>query len=248
MTRIIRALGIVVPVRDEEVLLGGCLDALRAAVRVLRCAADPMATAAVDVVVVLDGCTDRSADVVAGYPRVRAVEIVAGGVGQARAAGFQAVLETADVPVSELWLATTDADSRVPADWLTHQVQLAQAGADVVLGTVDVLDWSEHPPHVEARWRASYHPYDGHSHVHGANAGFVADAYVAAGGFRDLDRDEDVALAAALAHRRVVKTPDIPVVTSARSAGRARGGFADHLLDLSCQASQGMGSTKLELT
>ncbi len=247
MTRVVRAIGVVVPVRDEEVLLGSCLDGLAMAVAALDGVIEG-ADLPVDIVVVLDGCTDGSGEVAAKYPGVRTLDVAAGGVGPARAAGFRQVLAASRVARSELWLATTDADSRVPVDWLTHQVQLARDGADVVLGTVDVLDWSEHPAHVEARWRASYRPYDGHSHVHGANVGFGAEAYVAAGGFSDLDRDEDVALAAALAHRRVVKTPDIPVVTSARSAGRASGGFADHLLDLSRQASQGIGSTKLELT
>ena len=59
-----------------------------------------------------------------------------------------------------------------------------------------------------------------------------ADAYVGVGGFPSLDRDEDVALVAALAHRRVVRTGAIPVVTSARLRSRTGGGFADHLASL----------------
>ena len=33
----------------------------------------------------------------------------------------------------QVWIANTDADSRVPADWLTHQLDCAHDGADVVL-------------------------------------------------------------------------------------------------------------------
>jgi hypothetical protein len=128
-----------------------------------------------------------------------------------------------------------------------------------VLGTVDVRDWSGHPPGVEGRWRASYDPRDGHRHVHGANAGARADAYLEVGGFADVDRDEDVALAAALRHRRVVRTGSEPVVTSARNRGRAPDGFAGHLAGLGrlagglgprvqCAGSQGSGSTSAELT
>jgi hypothetical protein len=62
--------------------------------------------------------------------------------------------------------------------------------------------------------------------------GLRADAYLEAGGFATLERDEDVALVAALAHRPVVRTGAIPVVTSARTAGRAGGGFADFLAGL----------------
>jgi hypothetical protein len=131
-----------------------------------------------------------------------------------------------------LWLASTDADSRVPEDWLTRQVALAESGAEVVLGTVTVDDWSDHPPHVAQRWRSAYNGRDGHQHVHGANVGCRADAYLAAGGFPALSSDEDVALLTALAGRSIVATGSIPVVTSARRVSRAIGGFASFLVGL----------------
>ena len=102
----------------------------------------------------------------------------------------------------------------------------------MVLGTVDVDDWSPHPAHIQRRWRAFYRPSAGHGHVHGANVGLRADAYLDAGGFASLDRDEDVTLVALLAHRRVARTASIPVLTSARRSGRASGGFADHIAGL----------------
>ena len=74
-------------------------------------------------------------------------------------------------------------------------------------------------------------PGDGHLHVHGANLGMVAEAYVAAGGVPPLALAEDHALVAALRARgsRLVATGRIPVVTSGRRESRTVGGFADHL-------------------
>lgn len=227
MTPRLRAVGVVVPARDEQGLLPGALGALDTASAAVRGLG-----VAVQIVVVADSCTDRTADV-ASAAGVPVIEVAVGAVGMARAAGFRHLLARPNrAPLDRLWLATTDADSRVPPDWLLTQLALAEAGADLVVGTVEVDDWSAHPPDVEARWRAGYDGHDGHGHVHGANVGARADAYVEVGGFPSLDRDEDVALVAALAHRRVVRTGAIPVVTSARLRSRTGGGFADHLASL----------------
>ena len=70
-----------------------------------------------------------------------------------------------------------------------------------------------------------------HPHVHGANLGVRADAYLAVGGFDDLDLHEDHVLAARLreAGRPVVTTSLDPVVTSHRLQGRIDGGVATDL-------------------
>lgn len=229
MTPAVLAVGVVVPARDEQELLPGALAALQVAT-------DAVARrgVAVDLLVVADSCTDGTVEV-ARAAGVRVLEVRAGAVGPARATGLRHLLgRLRSVPTHRVWLATTDADSRVPPHWLLGHLELADTGADLVVGTVEVDDWSAHPPYVEARWRAGYDQRDGHGHVHGANVGTRADAYLAVGGFPSLDRDEDVALVAALAHRRVVRTGTIPVITSARprSRSRAAGGFADHLAGL----------------
>jgi glycosyltransferase involved in cell wall biosynthesis len=248
VTRPVAAVAVVVPAHDEEALLPAALAALDRAVTALASAGGP----AVDLLVVADACADSTA-AVARAAGVRVLEADLRSVGRARAAGFaDALAREPGVPRDRFWLATTDADSVVPTGWLTHQLALADRGADLVLGTVDVVDWEHHPPHVERRWRASYDPRDGHRHVHGANAGARADAYLAVGGFAAVERQEDVALAAALRHRRVVRTGAEPVLTSARRAGRAPGGFAGHLRRLAAPAqwggSQGSGSTSAEFT
>jgi glycosyltransferase involved in cell wall biosynthesis len=222
-----RAVGVVVPAHDEQELLPRCLDAL--AVAAARVAAD----VAVQVVIALDACSDGSAAVVAARPWIESVTIAAASVGAARRAGVEAVLaRTLAVPRELLWLATTDADSIVPADWLERQLGFATAGWEVVVGTVEVDDFSAHAVEVATRWHRSYRPVTDHGHVHGANLGCTAAAYVDAGGWSAIDCGEDVALVAALAHRRMLRTPLLPVITSGRDDPRAMGGFGDHLRGL----------------
>ena len=222
----ITAIGVVVPAHDEQALLPACLAALRVAARHPALRGIP-----VHLVPVLDACSDDSGAAAPG-----AIEVTARNVGVARAAGFAEVLRReAGRPAAGLWLATTDADSTVPPDWLAVQVGLAVAGADVVAGTVRVRDWSEQPVAVRARFAGTYGtPRTGHRHVHGANLGLSAPAYLGAGSMPPLPLGEDQALVDALRAqvRRVVATDRIPVVTSARRESRTVGGFADHLRHL----------------
>ena len=222
----IGSIGVVVPVRNEEALLGKCLQSLESAARAVP--------VPVQVVVVLDSCTDTSADVVArsGLTRVTALSVDAGNVGVARAAGMAELLSGRDP--GRLWLATTDADGTVPTHWLSRQLEYAADGADVVVGTVQVRDWEQHTSRVITRFSRLYASAGsaGHPHVHGANLGFRASMYVQAGGFAGLGVAEDHALVSACTAQGAVirRVADLAVTTSARRQGRAAGGFA-HLLD-----------------
>jgi glycosyltransferase involved in cell wall biosynthesis len=221
----IERVGVVIPVHNEEELLGACLYAVTVATQSVD--------VPVHVVVALDRCTDRSRLIALNTPGVHIVQVDAGNVGYARAAGTEAVLRWAGTARRDtLWLATTDGDSVVPADWLRRQLAFAAAGWEVVVGTVAVSDWDEHPEHVRPRWEASYEPVDHHPHVHGANFGCVAACYLDAGGWLPLAADEDVALLAALRDHRILRTAAIPVITSARRDPRAAGGFGDTLRQL----------------
>ena len=75
-------------------------------------------------------------------------------------------------------------------------------------------------------WRATRVPGRPNGHVHGANLGVRADAYLRAGGFPDRPAHEDVDLVAALvaSGARVVATDACDVLTSGRLVGRAPGG------------------------
>jgi glycosyltransferase involved in cell wall biosynthesis len=222
----IAEIGVVIPARNEEVLLPACLDALELAIAAV-------APVPVTVVVVLDACTDASADVVAARPWAQPLSIEACNVGRARRAGAAEILDRYQGgALDDLWLANTDADSTVPSDWLSGQLKLAADGWEVVVGTVAVEDWSDHQASVPDSWRAGYRATEQHPHIHGANLSFTAAAYVDVDGWPTLPVHEDAALIKRLAARGVVSTATLPVVTSARRDPRAAGGFGDTLSTL----------------
>ena len=222
------AVAVVVPARDEEDLLPGCLDAVAAAVDALR-AAHPLVRT--QVLVVLDACRDGSAQVVHDRDDVVALTTLAGCVGVARSEGVEAAAAwAAGVGARSLWVASTDADSVVPAHWLTAHLDWAADGLGLVVGTVEPRPGDLSPAALSA-WHQRHTTVDGHDHVHGANLGFTLAAYRSAGGFPRLPTHEDVGLVTAMRQAGVpsLATGAVPVVTSGRRAGRAPGGFADYL-------------------
>jgi hypothetical protein len=86
--------------------------------------------------------------------------------------------------------------------------------------------------------------------VHGANLGLTPDAYRATGGFPPRATGEDVALVAALDRTglRVLRDRAHPVVTSARTEGRAPDGFAAHLRGLARYVIPGTPGTTVAVT
>ena len=228
---------IVVPVRDEEVLLPRCLTALTTAIDALG-ALPETERPRVCVLLVLDRCTDRSARVAARWADFSCRAIDAGAVGAARRDGIGQALgpllrsrTDAAASASQVWIATTDADSAVPPNWLVTQLAFARNGTELVLGTVQPDD--DLAAHELLRWEALHTIGEGHPHVHGANLGVRADRYLDAGEFAPVDRDEDVLLVAALRSLGVneARTALIPVLTSGRRVGRSPAGFAGYLRD-----------------
>lgn len=228
---VIDAVAVVIPAHNEAAHFPRCLAAIDTAFARLLPAVRRHA------VVVLDACSDDSAAIAARWrDPTRAVHAVAHRqVGAARAAGVQLALAAfMDLAPAQIWLATTDADSVVPADWLSEQLALASTGIEVVAGTIKVDDWHGYPPAFGAqfaRWYAAHGTPDHHAHVHGANLGVRADAYLAAGGFAARETGEDHALWNALSTRHRIATRRIPVTTSARRRGRAPAGFSRFLAD-----------------
>jgi glycosyltransferase involved in cell wall biosynthesis len=229
---VIRSFGVVVPAHNEEALLPSCLASLRRAARAVR-------GTPVHLVVVADASRDQT-DRVARRGGAAVVTTDARSVGAARAAGVREVLRrTAHLDPADVWLATTDADTLVPPCWLRDQARYANRGWDAVAGTIRVADWSGRNPGTRALFHRRYSGGTGaHSHVHGANLGFRASAYLRAGGFPAVPTGEDHALVAALAATgsRILRTRALTVVTSARRDARAPPGFGDYLAGLDAEA------------
>ena len=222
---------VVVPANDEEELLPRTLSTLDAAVAELRRARPAIA---VDVTLVLDACTDGSRDVARRHADVRLVEVGCRNVGAARAQGVASATDW--VPATERgrhWVANTDADCAVPADWLVRQAILADAGVDLVTGTVEP-DHHDLDPAVLARWRSLHQLREGHHHVHGANLGVRLSSYVECGGFEALVLHEDVGLVERVraSGGTCVASDALHLRTSGRMRGRAPGGFAHFLSEL----------------
>jgi glycosyltransferase involved in cell wall biosynthesis len=218
-------IGVVIPVHDEEKVLADCLEAVRWA------AMDPLLDAEpVEIVVVLDACADRSAAIAIQH-KAQIVSLNARCVGAARALGASLALD-----YGARWIAFTDADTIVPANWLSAQLDLY---ADATCGQVSIEDWSGYPSAVRERYLRDY-SMDAR-HIHGANLGISAAAYRAAGGFTALQLGEDAALVSSLLERKgdVRFAGPARVSTSARWESTIEGGFASMLRGLREQCIAG---------
>lgn len=222
-------IAIIVPAHNEERLVARCIESLCSAASHAALRGE-----AVEILVVMDDCTDGTAAVVDAWP-VQSLAVSHCNVGMTRAAGAQYMIER-----GARWLAFTDADTVVPAHWLADQLRF---GTDAVCGTVRVDDWAVHPDAVRARYDALYTPIEGHKHIHGANLGVCAHAYLKAGGFRPLSAHEDVHLIADLeaAGASITWTTINCVTTSARIDCRCREGFGDYLRSLAMPMDTAIG-------
>lgn len=213
-------IAVLIPAHNEASTIGACLQS------VLAAAAHPGLKEQVRILVATDRCQDGTAGIVRAHG-AQVVEVRApGGVGLARAAAAEQALS-----MGAAWLAMTDADTCVPADWLMAQ---RRHGADVFCGLVQVEDWQDYPARVRQAFLERQCAQDGHMHVHGANLGVSAEIYRRCGGFLPLLCGEDVALVDALVRidARIARKARPMVMTSARRNARAAGGFGDFLKSL----------------
>ena len=219
--------GVVIPACDEAATIVSCV---RSVCRALDELGNPLRSW---VAVVADACTDDTAQraQTALGPRGEVIESSARAAGAARQIGAQAILRRFTcIPRDALWIANTDADSSVPTDWIREQLRLAAQGYCGVAGIVGV-DFVGGLPHSSLR-RIMHdyvvHPDGSHPHVHGANMGVRADAYLDAGGWKELRLAEDHCLWNRIRARnwQTISSSSSRVTTSGRLKGRAPGGFA----------------------
>lgn len=169
----------VVPAYNEEVLLPGCLEAIRAEIARVGCDAE--------IVVVNNASTDRTAAVADAVPGVRVVHEPVKGLVAARRAGFEAA--------SGVLIANIDADTLIPKYWLDRV--LKSFGDDPKLVALSgPYDYYDVPLHIRAFSRMFYmlgyatYAFNKHvlgvgSMVQGGNFIVVRDALAEAGGFSD---------------------------------------------------------------
>jgi len=223
--------GICLPVHNEEDMLPQALEALSRAMRALTFSGVECRLA-----VVLDDCYDHSRSLVHEWTSSKTdvstlvVHSSAHNVGIARQAGCLALIESwSTLDPSEIWLATTDADSQVPTQWLTHQVECASRRIDFWAGRVEISDWSGRLETTSQLWGNRY--YEETAPIHGANIGLNAALFLEVGGFPPLATGEDEALRRAVSQTSSTILHDwrMPVRTSARALARAPLGFSYYI-------------------
>ncbi len=238
---------VAVPVRNEAERVGRCLEALESQVGIAR--------GDFGLVLFLNNCTDDTAAVVASAPRAGPVRVVVEDAADAHAGwARRAAMEAAAAWLREAGaedgaILTTDADSRVPPDWIARNLAALAAGADAVAGRIalDADEAARLPEALHARGALEgayealltelgaridpepHDPWPCHRTASGASLAVRLPVYRRVGGLPALPAGEDGAFVARLrAHgARVRHAPDITVVTSGRLDGRAPGGAAD---------------------
>ncbi len=234
---------VVVPARDEELRIEACLLALASQRGVQR--------QSYEVIVILDGCRDRTAEIVREVarrepaPRVHTVSFPAPvGVGRARRQGMDlACQRLLSIGRGDGLIASTDADSVVAEDWLACQLELARLGACAIGGHIELDDGETDALAAQAllererRGRERLlavteadpgQPTAEHHQFSGASLALTAATYRRCGGLPVRAALEDEALERELQARRVPihRSRSVRVRTSARTDGRAPRGLA----------------------
>jgi GT2 family glycosyltransferase len=204
------------------------------------------------VILLVNNCADATGRIARDVaPRLRfpldvvEVTLPAGKVGAGHARCQAMAIAARDAHTDDL-LLTTDADALVPIDWIERNHQAFTAGAQVVCGqaVIDVMQSKvQTGAALEARlndlldriaWDLDPEPHDPpprHREASGASLALSVAAYRLVGGVPDIASGED----RALVHRlwqmdaRIRHDPQIQVVVSGRTVGRACNGMADTL-------------------
>ncbi len=236
---------VAIPVKDEAERIGACLQALA-----LQNEVRPNA-----IVLVINNTTDATADIVRGLMPSLPVPVHAiehrfpPETASAGSARRMAMEQAACLLGQRGVLFCTDADGRVPADWIAANLYHIRNGADAVAGRA-VIEPSEAaliPPALHADdalerrlsrlldelvARLDPLPWDQwprHTEHSGASIAVTLAAYRRAGGMQAAPIAEDRRFFAALRRvdARIRHAPEIEVVVSGRTVGRAEGGMAD---------------------
>ena len=244
-----------VPARDEE----RCLP------RLLRSLADQdgiAVDAPLRVLIVANNCSDGTVAAVRAMQAAGSAPALAIRIVEAHLTGAEAHVGTARrmaLDAGAAWLdadgcpdgvlLTTDADARVPRDWLAANLR-ALEGAEIVGGRLVIDPEAAIDPaladlhrRIERYWASvrriedaldppPHDPTPRHGDHTGASLALGAALYRSVGGLPALPRGEDNALVARVreAGGRLRHCPDVSVLVSDRAAGRAQGGMATEMV------------------
>ncbi len=203
-------ISVVVPARNEERFIVGCLQALK------RQVLPPY-----EIIVVDNGSTDQTA-ALAMDMGVKLVKCPTPGVAVARQAGLEAA--TGD------WVATTDADSRPIAGWL-EALRPHMESSVALYGPLRMFGlqaWQEELTELGYGVFLKMMMLLGRPNLAAANMAFHRQTALKLGGYPMVEAREDVILGLRLkAQGRVHYVRDALVLTSAR---RVKGGWINFLL------------------
>src|SRR5277367_1638061 len=248
---------VAIPVKDEEERLPACLRALALQLdRVGR----PIPATLIRVVVFANNCADRSASLAGklGAGLSLDIRVVEDRLPPATAHAGNA--RRAVMDLAEAWLVeagesdgvilATDADSQVAPNWIAENLAAFEAGAEAVLGRIDLDGEGKFLPDAlhrrgeledtyerlltELSWLLDpleHNPWPHHATISGASLGITRSAYCRVGRLPRVPLGEDKALVALLSRQdaKIRYCPTAHVITSGRTNGRAPGGVADTL-------------------
>jgi Glycosyl transferase family 2 len=248
---------VAIPVRDEEERLPTCLRAL--ALQRDRFGGSLPPTL-VRVVIFANNCVDRSASLARKIGRCLSLDLRVVEARLPSSFAHAGAARRAAMDFAEAWLEegskkdgvilTTDADSQVAPDWISENLAAFEAGAEAVLGRIDLDDEGKLLP-AALHWRGEledtyerlltelcwlldpleHNPWPHHATISGASLGITRAAYCRVGRLPRVPLGEDKALIAVLSleDARIRYCPSVHVTTSGRINGRAPGGVADAL-------------------
>jgi hypothetical protein len=248
---------VAIPVRDEEERLPACLRALA---HQRDRSGRPISPALVRVVLFANNCTDQSASLARKLAGGLSLDARVVEARMPPAAAHAGAARRAAMDIAEAWLMqggerdgvilTTDADSQVAPNWVAANLAAFDAGADAVLGRIDLDGEGKLLPdalhrrgELEDRYEGlltelywlldplEHNPWPHHATISGASLGITRTAYRRVGRLPRVALGEDKALIALLSRQdaRIRYCPTIHVITSGRTNGRAPGGVADTL-------------------
>jgi hypothetical protein len=248
---------VAIPVRDEEQRLPACLHALA---RQRDRSGRSISPTQVRIVLFANNCTDRSASLARNLSGGLSLDVRIVEARLPPAIAHAGSARRAAMDLAEAWLVeagesdgvilATDADSQVAPDWIAENLAAFAAGAEAVLGRINLDEEGDQLPEAlhrrgaledtyeklltELSWLLDpleHDPWPHHATISGASLGVTRAAYCRVGRLPRVPLGEDKALVGLLSRHdvRIRHCPTAHVMTSGRTDGRAPGGVADTL-------------------